>query len=186
MLQDLFLQVFDDGRLTDGRGRTVDLTNTVIVLTSNIGAREISGALNERRVGFGARTQKKDDGALRDVAVGAARAILPPELYNRIDEVLFFRHLDKKDVRIIARRLLMSLASSLEVRGVKLDVNDEAIDALLESGGFDAELGARPMRRAITRHIEAPLADLILKGKLPAGSTATVTADGDRVVVRAG
>ncbi len=181
-----FLQVFDEGRLTDGRGRTVDLTNTVIVLTSNIGAVELSSALNERRVGFGARTAKKGTDALRDVAVSAARATLPPELYNRIDEVLFFRHLEKKDVHVIARRLLEGLARSLELRGIGLEVDDAAIDALLESGGFDAELGARPMRRAITRWVEAPLADMILRRELTEGSVARVEAgDAGGVAVRA-
>lgn len=180
-----FLQVFDEGRLTDGRGRTVDFTNTVIVLTSNIGASELSSALNERRVGFGNRNQKKKTSQLRDVAVAAARATLPPELYNRIDEVLFFRHLERSDVRVIARRLLAGLAGSLAPRGIRLDVDDAALDALLELGGFDAELGARPMRRAITRFIEAPLADMILRGDLPDGSVAMVSADDGEVVVDA-
>lgn len=178
-----FLQVFDEGRLTDGRGRTVDFTNTVIVLTSNIGATELSSALNERRVGFGNRDKKKDSSQMRDVAVTAARATLPPELYNRIDEVLFFRHLERADVRRIARRLLAGLAASLAPRGIRLDVGDDALDALLDSGGFDAELGARPMRRAITRHIEAPLADMILRGELGDGSVAMIIADEDGKVV---
>jgi ATP-dependent Clp protease ATP-binding subunit ClpC len=181
----VFLQVFDEGRLTDGRGRTIDLTNTVIVITSNLGASELSSARSERRVGFGNRDQGKDAGALRDVAIQAARATLPPELYNRIDEVLFFRHLEKADVRTIARRLLAGLAASLGRRGVRLDVSDEAIDALLESGGFDAELGARPMRRAITRLVEAPLADMILRGELPEGSMAMVSANDGAVIVDA-
>ncbi len=178
-----FLQVFDEGRLTDGRGRTVDFTNTVIVLTSNIGAAELSSARSERRVGFANRSETKSASQLRDVAVTAARATLAPELYNRIDEVLFFRHLERADVRVIARRLLAGLAASLAPRGIRLDVADNAIDALLDAGGFDAELGARPMRRAISRHIEAPLADMILRGELPEGSVAMVDAGEDGEVV---
>jgi len=179
-----FLQVFDEGRLTDGRGRTVDFRHTLIILTSNLGAQELSNALNERRVGFGAAERgPKDATMLRDVAVRAARAVLSPELYNRIDEVIYFRHLEREDIRDIAGRLLDALAASLRRQGIELDVDQAALDVLLERGGFDPELGARPMRRAIARLVEAPIADLILSGELEEGSIALVLAeDGDIVI----
>jgi ATP-dependent Clp protease ATP-binding subunit ClpC len=179
-----FLQVFDEGRLTDGRGRTVDFTNSVIVLTSNLGADELRSAMNEKRVGFGDR-RPRDAANLRDVAIQAARAVLPPELYNRIDEVIFFRPLARDDVRAIARKLLAALAGALGARNIRLDVEPAALDALLDSGGgFDAELGARPMRRAISRLVEAPIADMLLRGDLHDGATALVTADNGEVVIR--
>lgn len=180
-----FLQVFDEGRLTDGRGRTVDFTNTVLVLTSNLGAREIGAAMNERPVGFGrsVRTSAPDADKMKGVAVAAARAALPPELYNRIDEVLFFRHLDRDDVRAVARRLLAALASSLGARGIRLDVDDSALEALLAQGGYDPELGARPMRRAIVRFVESPLADMILRGELEEGDVAMLSGEDGEVVV---
>ena len=182
-----FLQVFDEGRLTDGRGRTVDFTNTVLVLTSNLGAREIGAAMNERPVGFGraVRTSAPDADKMKGVAVAAARSALPPELYNRIDEVLFFRHLDRDDVRAVARRLLAGLATSLSSRGIRLDVEESALDALLEQGGYDPELGARPMRRAIVRLVEAPLADMILRGELEEGDVAMISGEAGEIVVDA-
>jgi ATP-dependent Clp protease ATP-binding subunit ClpC len=181
-----FLQLFDEGRLTDGRGRCVDYTNTVIVMTSNIGSAELRSMQTERRVGFGA----SEAGGLdvrrgRDVAIRAAKTALPPELYNRIDEVLFYRALERADVHAIAERLLDGLAGSLGARGVELEVEREVIDALLDAGGFDPEFGARPMRRAIARLIEAPLADLILKGQLDRGSIAIVSAEDGTIVVDA-
>jgi ATP-dependent Clp protease ATP-binding subunit ClpC len=121
-----------------------------------------------------------------EAVVASARAALPPELYNRLDEVLSFAPLTRTDVGEVARRMLVSLASDLaEARGVKLDVSDAAIDALLDLGGFDAELGARPMRRAIARMIEAPLAELILKGEIQRGDVATVDVEAGAIVVDA-
>jgi ATP-dependent Clp protease ATP-binding subunit ClpC len=116
----------------------------------------------------------------------AARAALPPELYNRIDEVLAFEALGRADVAEVARRMLRALGEELEAaRGVRLDVSDAAVEALLESGGFDAELGARPMRRAIGRQIEAAIAEMILEGKLVRGDVALVDVEDGRVVVDA-
>jgi ATP-dependent Clp protease ATP-binding subunit ClpC len=181
-----FLQVFDEGRLTDGRGRSVDFTNTVLVLTSNLGAREAADARVARAVGFsGGRTSPSTDARMVDAMIAATRAELPPELYNRLDEVLCFTPLARDDVAEIARRLLDGLGATLEMRGVRLEVEPAAIEALLAAGGFDVTLGARPMKRAIMRLIEAPLAEMILRGELEAGSVALVSVDEGRVVVDA-
>jgi ATP-dependent Clp protease ATP-binding subunit ClpC len=168
-----FLGVFDEGRLTDGRGRTVDLTNAVIFLTSNIGAEE-TGASPRRRVGFGSRGSDAESDGMRPAeehaVVAAARAALPPELYNRIDEVLVFAPLGRNDVRQIARRLLEGLSEALAVeRGMRLDFSDAVVEHLLEQGGYDASLGARPMKRTIARLVEAPLAEAILRGEVSGG-----------------
>jgi ATP-dependent Clp protease ATP-binding subunit ClpC len=178
-----FLQVFDEGRLTDGRGRTIDFTNTVILLTSNIGAELSPSAQPRGRIGFGALRRTADERRREiekyqsDVS-DAARKALPPELYNRLDEVLAFAPLSREDVAEVARRILTSLARDLEAsRGVKLDASPTAIDALLDQGGFDPEMGARPMRRAIGRLIEAPIAEMILKGELTRGDVAMVDVD---------
>lgn len=165
-----FLQVFDEGRLTDGRGRTVDFTNTVILLTSNLGAAEASSA-TRRRVGF-SQTDEIDAEKLESVVTAAARAALAPELYNRIDEVIVFRPLTRDYVREITRRLLVALGRRLaEDRGVELEVHESAIEYLLDAGGFDPLLGARPMKRTIARYVEAPLAERILRGELKTGAT---------------
>ncbi|WP_437589308.1 AAA family ATPase [Sorangium sp. So ce1000] len=180
-----FLQVFDEGRLTDGRGRRVDFTNTVLVMTSNLGAAEAGALRSERSVGFARASSAASPERLGEVMLSAARAALPPELYNRIDEVLCFAPLTRVDVAEITRRLLGGLERELEARGVELEVEPEAIDALLNAGGFDPELGARPMKRTIARLIEAPLAELILRGQLEEGSAALVGVEQGEVVVDA-
>jgi ATP-dependent Clp protease ATP-binding subunit ClpC len=180
-----FLQVFDEGRMTDGRGRTVDFRNTVFFLTSNLGA-DVALPSSAPRMGFAAkRAVSAADRA--DYARGvtlAARAALPPELYNRLDEVLTFAPLDRADVAEIARRMLRELSVELEaMRGIRLEVGTAAIEALLENGGFEPSLGARPMRRAIARQIEAPLAELLLREDIGRGDVAVVeTTDGGLVV----
>ena len=189
-----FLGVFDEGRLTDGRGRTVDFTNTVILLTYNIGSDLSPTAAARGRIGFGPAAHVSRARELRDREIAsyqqavsdAARRALPPELYNRLDEVLAFAPLSRDDVAEVARRLLKGLAVELErSRGVKLDASDAAIEALLDAGGFDPEMGARPMRRAIGRHIEAPIAEMILKGQLTRGDVATVDIENGKIVVDA-
>jgi ATP-dependent Clp protease ATP-binding subunit ClpC len=188
-----FLGVFDEGRLTDGRGRTVDFTNTVILLTSNIGADLSPTTTTARgRIGFGSagrsnvREREQAIATYQAAVADAARRALPPELFNRLDEVLAFAPLTREDVAEVARRILKGLAVELErARGVKLDASDSAVEALLDAGGFDPEMGARPMRRAIGRHIEAPIAEMILKGLLKRGDVATVDVESGLIVVDA-
>jgi len=179
-----FLQVFDEGRQTDGRGRTVDFTNTVFILTSNIGAK-ISSSTPRGTIGFGGR---QSDAARKESYNAqmqeAARTELPPELYNRLDEVLAFAPLSRSDVGEVARRLLRALGADLEMRrSVKLDVSEHAIEALLDHGGYDPEMGARPMKRAIGRFVEAAIADMILKGELTRGDVATVDVENGEIIV---
>jgi ATP-dependent Clp protease ATP-binding subunit ClpC len=179
-----FLQVFDEGRMTDGRGRTIDFANVVIVMTSNIGA-DVSRPKVRGRIGFGA-TRTRDAEGYEEAMCAAARGALAPELYNRIDEVLAFAPLERDDVAEVARRMLRALGDELEAaRGIRLDVSDAAVDALLDEGGFDEELGARPMRRAIARLVEAPVAEMILKGELQEGDVALVDVEDGRVAVDA-
>ncbi|MEO8797149.1 MAG: AAA family ATPase, partial [Polyangiaceae bacterium] len=183
-----FLQVFDEGRLTDGRGRTIDFTNCVMFLTSNIGS-EISAKSRAQRgrIGFGASPREQVvDTSYDEKMRQAARAALPPELYNRLDEVLAFAPLTRTDVAEVAKRMLSGLALELEAaRGITLDASDAAIEALLDSDGFDPELGARPMRRAIARMIEAPIAEMILRGEINRGDVATIDVEDGKLVVDA-
>jgi ATP-dependent Clp protease ATP-binding subunit ClpC len=167
-----FLAVFDEGRMTDGRGRLVDFCNTVIVMTSNIGAEQSTEGAR-RRVGF-SHTEASGS-ASHERVVAAAREALPPELYNRIDEVLAFAPLTRQDVSEVARRVLGKIAYALECeRGIHLDVAESAIEALLDLGGFDPAFGARPVKRSIARLLEAPLAEKILKGELERGDVLLV------------
>jgi ATP-dependent Clp protease ATP-binding subunit ClpA len=176
-----FLAVFDEGRLTDGRGRTIDFTNTVLILTSNLGAEEVSGA-GARSIGFG--NSGASPAGVENTLVAAARAALPPELYNRIDEVIAFAPLERREVAEIARRMLAGVAKTLEnARGLLLDVDDDAVERLLTAGGYDPELGARPMKRTVARLVEAPIADMILRGELTAGDVARVTVEDGEIVI---
>jgi ATP-dependent Clp protease ATP-binding subunit ClpC len=183
-----FLQVFDEGHLTDGRGRTVDFTNVVIAMTSNLGA-DVARGSKRGRIGFGesdAARAQRDAREYDEALCASARAGLPPELYNRIDEVLAFAPLGRADVAEVARRMLRALGEDLEAaRGISLDVSEGALEALLDEGGFDPELGARPMRRAIGRLVEAPIAEMILKGELYRGDVALIDVEEGRVAVDA-
>jgi ATP-dependent Clp protease ATP-binding subunit ClpC len=176
--------------MTDGRGRTIDFTNAVIVMTSNLGA-DVARPTTRGRIGFGgsgsgSAKEERDTRVYTEALCAAARAALPPELYNRIDEVLAFAPLGRADVAEVARRMLRALGEELEAaRGIRLDVSDAAIDALLAGGGFDAELGARPMRRAIGRLVEAPIAEMVLRGELEQGDVALVEVEAGRVVIDA-
>lgn len=174
----LLLQVLDDGRLTDSSGQTVDFSNTVIVLTSNIG----STVKPHSRTGFAAPSADDDRFSdYRSKVLGVVREILPPELFNRIDEPIVFSPLTEDEVKEIARRLLAASAASLaQHREVKLTWNEGLIDHLICSGGYDPSLGARPMKRTIQKVVESQVAELILSGRAKPGSRVRATASGGR------
>ncbi|HVW30726.1 MAG TPA: ATP-dependent Clp protease ATP-binding subunit [Polyangiaceae bacterium] len=179
-----FLGVFDEGRMTDGRGRTVDFTNTVILLTSNVGAEE-TGASQRRRVGFGAAGDGRV--AMERAVTAAARTALSPELYNRIDEVCVFAPLSRDEVKEIARRLLDGMGQALAIdRGVRLECDADVVEYLLDHGGFDPSLGARPMKRAIARLVEARLADTLLRGDVRTGDVILLDVASGDLRVRVG
>ena len=184
------LQLLDEGRMTDGRGRTIDFTNTVVVLTSNLGSEVVSEG-RPKRLGFGnheaieSSAKVEEEGARRDAAIiASARASLPPELFNRFDEVIVFGPLTRKDAVQIARIALDRLSESLRAsRGLSLQVDTDAIELILDAGGFDPSLGGRPIRREIGRMVEAPLAELLLRGEASPGDVVWVTVEEGRVVV---
>ncbi|AXE36801.1 ATP-dependent chaperone ClpB [Chromobacterium phragmitis] len=164
----VLLQVLDDGRLTDGQGRTVDFKNTVIVMTSNIGSQQI-------------QAMATDDYQVIKLAVMAeVKTQFRPEFINRIDEVVVFHGLDEKHIQSIARIQLKSLESRLAKLDLNLQISDEAL-ALLSEAGFDPVYGARPLKRAIQAELENPLAKAILAGKYPPKSTVMVEARNEQL-----
>ena len=175
-----FLQVFDEGRLTDARGHTVDFTNCVFVLTSNLGSEISPERAHRSRIGFSGETDAKAMLDAYEVAVlDAAKRALAPEFMNRIDEVIAMRPLSRADIARVARGMLDRLGRDLETqKGVRFSYDDAVVDALLENGGYDAAMGARPMRRAIARIVEAPLAELLLRRELLRGDRARAVSDG--------
>jgi ATP-dependent Clp protease ATP-binding subunit ClpC len=169
----LLLQVLEDGRLTDGRGRQVDFSNAVVVLTSNLGAAEATRT-SSGAMGFGA-SERATPAVER--ALEVARAALPPELWNRIDERIVLAPLGREDVARIGRLLLeRSSLRLLAERKISLTATDRAVVHLLDAGGFDPALGARPMRGAIQRLVEAPVAEHILAGDFGPGDVVEIDA----------
>jgi ATP-dependent Clp protease ATP-binding subunit ClpC len=168
--------VLEEGRLTDGRGRQVDFSNTVVILTSTLGAAEATRA-SSGAMGFGA----SERAAPREArAIEAARAAVPPELWNRLDERLVLGALSREDVARVARLLLEDSSRRLEAeRKVRFEASDAAVAFLLDHGGYDAALGARPMRGAVQRLVEGPLAERILTGAVGPGDVVAVDAGTD-------
>ncbi len=169
----LLLQVLDDGRLTDGQGRTVDFRNTVIVMTSNLGAEVL--ASRSGAIGFTTTGREFADDDLRDRVMGKLREAMRPEFLNRIDDIVLFRKLEKAQLAEIVRLLLGATSRRLAARDVTLEVTDAAIDRLSEVG-YEPEYGARPLRRTIQREVDDRIADLFVSGALSDGGAVTVDA----------
>lgn len=174
----LLLQVLDDGRLTDGQGRTVDFRNAVIVMTSNLGSEFLAsrgGAIGFLPDGGGA-TGFGSEKDLRDRVMGKLREAMRPEFLNRIDDIVLFRKLEAAHLQQIVRLLLTATSSRLASREIGFDVTDAAVARLAELG-HEPEYGARPLRRVIQREIEDRVADLFVSGDLVEGDTITVDSD---------
>ena len=165
----ILLQVLDDGRLTDGQGRTVDFKNTVIVMTSNIGSQHIQ------------QMGTQDYEAVKEAVMEEVKAYFRPEMINRIDEVVVFHGLNQENIRNIAKIQLKGLEKRLEAQHLHLKVDDAALD-LIAKAGFDPVYGARPLKRAIQSEIENPLAMALLEGKYAPESTIHVKEEGGRLV----
>jgi ATP-dependent Clp protease ATP-binding subunit ClpB len=163
----VLLQVLDDGRLTDGQGRTVDFRNTLIVLTSNLGS-EILAALPE----------DADMRKARDSVMAIVRGAFRPEFLNRLDEILIFRRLSRGDMKGIVDIQLRRLQKLLVDRKLTLDVDDKAKEWLGEVG-YDPVYGARPLKRVIQRELQNPLAEMILAGRITDGEAVHVTTSGE-------
>ena len=159
----ILLQMMDDGSLTDGRGRKVDCRNCILILTSNLGA---SYQSDGRKIGFSDSDDRPSDKLQVSSALREVRRFFPPEFLNRLDEIITFRRLGKDDLAVIARHLLCEAAERAKGAGVELTW-DEGLPALIAEKGADADAGARPMRRYLTRSVEDPLADLILSSEIP-------------------
>jgi ATP-dependent Clp protease ATP-binding subunit ClpC len=175
----LLLQVLDDGRLTDGQGRTVDFRNTVVIMTSNLGSEFLasrSGALGFVPVGASGHASgfasEKD---LRDRVMGKLREAMRPEFLNRIDEIVLFRKLDADQLHGIVRLLLDATAARLRQHDIDLDVTDAAV-AWIADTGYEPEYGARPLRRVIQREVDDRIADLLVSGELTDGGAVRLDA----------
>ena len=179
-LQNILLQVMDDGVLTDSQGRRADFRNTVIVMTSNVGARQMVSHAPPMGFAGGSREDR-----LREEVLAQLRERFRPEFLNRLDEVVLFRRLEGGDLERIAGRLLTGLRGRLSALGVGLKAEAEAVALLARpQGELEREQGARPIRRAVRRQVEEPAAQLLLSQRLGAGDTLCLAAEGERLVLR--
>jgi ATP-dependent Clp protease ATP-binding subunit ClpB len=166
----VLLQVLDDGRLTDGQGRTVDFRNTLLILTSNLGAEFLVNLGEDQDVDF-----------VRDEVMGAVRANFRPEFLNRLDEIILFHRLMRNQMAAIVDIQLTRLRALLEERKITLEL-DESARQWLADKGYDPAYGARPLKRVIQKQVQDPLAEKLLAGEIADGSSVSVTAGSDRLL----
>ncbi|MDP4092310.1 MAG: ATP-dependent Clp protease ATP-binding subunit [Bacillota bacterium] len=177
----ILLQILEDGRLTDSQGRTVDFRNTVIIMTSNVGARLIT---EPKRMGFSAAVDEKaktyED--MKNNVMGELKKTFRPEFLNRVDEVIVFHPLDEEHIKKIVGLMVDSLAKRLKQNDIELEVTDDA-KGFLAKKGFDQVFGARPLRRSIQSLVEDRLAEEMLEGKVKAGDNVRIDLSGDELVL---
>jgi ATP-dependent Clp protease ATP-binding subunit ClpC len=164
----MLLQILEDGRLTDSQGRTVDFKNTVIIMTSNVGARLITD--KQKSLGFKDGEEKTEDKDIKDLVLKELRNVFRPEFLNRVDDIIVFNKLTQDEIKEIASKMLDTLAKRLGDIDIKISFTDEAVTAIADKG-FDDAYGARPLRRAIQSEIEDKLSEKILEGEIEKGST---------------
>ncbi|MFV0392980.1 MAG: AAA family ATPase, partial [Coprobacillaceae bacterium] len=157
----ILLQIMDDGRLTDGKGRTVDFKNTIIVMTSNLGSREITGGVSLGFSDVSNVSVTKPVEELKDTIMETLKQTFQPEFLNRLDEIVVFHQLEKEHVYEIAKNMIEELKSRLVTMGISLQVESSAIDEVVEKG-YDPDFGARPLRRTIQSLIEDAITDIVL------------------------
>jgi ATP-dependent Clp protease ATP-binding subunit ClpC len=180
----ILLQILDDGRLTDAKGRRVDFRNTIIIMTSNIGTEAIR---RDARLGFLTATDdtertKVEYDRMKDRVLGELKNIFRPEFLNRIDASIAFHPLEREEIRQIVDLMLKRVETELVEQEMRIDVTMEAKDFLAEKG-FDTVFGARPLRRAIQNHIEDPLAEGVLEGRFRRGDTVLIDVQNDELVM---
>ena len=182
----ILLQVLDDGRITDAQGRVVNFENTIIVMTSNVGAKNITAA--DTPLGFDGsgeaakRTEEERFARIKDAVMAELRQTFRPEFLNRIDEIIVFHQLTEENIRSIARRMLDTIGSRMAAQGITLQADDDAVAALAKDG-FDARYGARPLRRTLQNEVEDVVAEQMLDGQLKSGDTAHIRLKDDKVVI---
>ena len=182
----ILLQILEDGIVTDSQGRKVDFKNTIIVMTSNVGAKNITA--DAARLGFdgGDKDEKESEeahfGRIRDAVMADLKRTFRPEFLNRIDEIIVFRQLTEDNIRQIARRMLEVTGARMAQQGITLEADDDAV-AELARDGFDPQYGARPLRRAIQSKVEDAVAEKMLEGELKSGDTAHVRLKDGKVVI---
>lgn len=169
----MLLQILEDGRLTDSQGRTVDFKNTIIIMTSNVGARLITE--KQSSLGFNSENENAEESEKKDIkelVTGELRKVFRPEFLNRVDDIIVFNKLNKDEIKQIAVKMLKTLENRLDKMNIKISFTDNAVSEIADKG-FDENYGARPLRRAIQNEIEDPLSEQMLEGKVKDGAVVT-------------
>lgn len=178
-VMNLLLQILDDGRLTDGQGRVVNFKNTVIIMTSNIGARNIT---DKKTLGFGDFKGEEEYENIKKDVMQEVKEILKPEFINRIDEIIVFHKLTKENIRDIIDIMLERVAEKMVKQNVYIEIDNSAKD-FIEKQGFDNSFGARPLRRTIQNFIEDKLAESILGGITDNSNKIIISEENNEIVI---
>ncbi|MDF2591479.1 MAG: ATPase domain protein [Clostridia bacterium] len=178
----ILLQILEDGRLTDGKGRTVDFKNTVVIMTSNVGSHTIK---KQKVLGFAASTDEKESvyEKMKDNVMEELRSSFRPEFLNRIDDIIVFHQLEEAHLKEIVEIMLESLLKRIREMNIEIEASDDA-KSLLMKKGFDQQYGARPLRRAITKLVEDQLSEELLKGTIKPGSKVLIDVEEDKLVFK--
>ncbi|MBS2967304.1 ATP-dependent protease ATP-binding subunit ClpC [Metabacillus sp. KIGAM252] len=176
----ILLQVLEDGRLTDSKGRTVDFRNTILIMTSNVGASELK---RNKYVGFNVQDESQNYKDMKGKVMGELKKAFRPEFINRIDEIIVFHSLEKKHLKEIVTLMSGQLTKRLAEQDLSLSLTDAAIEKITEEG-VDLEYGARPLRRAIQKHVEDRLSEELLRGNIDKGQSITLDVEGNDFVVK--
>lgn len=176
----IFLQILDDGRLTDSKGKIIDFKNTIIIMTSNVGANKIK---KEKVLGFNTKINSEKDNydKMKEVMMNEAKNIFKPEFINRIDDIVVFHQLEKRHIQKIVKLMTKDLIKRLKDMDIELKLSDDTLD-LICSAGFSLEYGARPLKRAIQKELEDRLSDAIIRGDIYKGSHVFVDIEDGKVV----
>ncbi len=175
----LLLQVLEEGKLTDSLGRKIDFRNTIIILTTNIGAEQ----MKKVTLGFGGDKEDGNYDSMKGKVLGEAKRVLKPEFINRFDDLIVFHQLNREDLKLIVDLEVAKLVERIKQKEIKVVLDDKAREFLIEKG-FDPAYGARPMRRAVERYLEDPMAEEMLKGTFKPGDTAEVTATDKELIFK--
>ena len=173
----ILLQLMDDGTLTDSFGRKVDFKNTVLIMTSNIGTKDIR---DQKSVGFDAKAADHSHDGMKKTITGALKKLFNPEMLNRIDQTIVFHQLEREHIALIIDILVTDIAKRLAEKGISFQLTEEARTFLTEKG-FDPEYGARPLKRALQKYLEDPLAEEILRGQYAGDSQLTIGTDNEKL-----
>jgi len=176
----ILLQVLEDGRLTDGKGRTVDFRNVVVIMTSNVGAETIK---KDSTLGFTTRNPEDDYNQMKNRVMSELKRSFRPEFLNRVDEVIVFHALNQKEIKEIVDLMVEELRKRLKEQGIDFELSTEAKEFLAKEG-YDPNFGARPLRRAIQKHIEDKLSEELLKGTLKKGDKVNIDIENEELVVK--